>query len=107
SVPVVNANATESDSSCSVTAAAQTTSAGVTGGADQSISRILTVHQSKDTICVFDYYERLALGSSGYSGSSLQSYMFEAEDFKTGKKTVSIPDNPNQGQIEPQSITKD
>ncbi len=104
SVPAVNA--AKSDGSCIVSAAAQAVGPNVTGGADSTVYRILTIHQSLGTTCVFDYYERLALGSSQYPGSSLQSYMFEEEDFKTGKKTVSIPDNPLQGQIEPQSIAK-
>ena len=53
--------------------------------------RTLGIHQNKGTTCVVDYYQRLALGAAGYSGSSLQSYMFEREDFSTGKKTLSIP----------------
>src|SRR5438045_5710240 len=64
--------------------------------------RTLGIHQNKGTTCVIDYYQRLALGARGYSGSSLQSYMFEREDFSTGKKTLSIPVN----EITPQQLSK-
>jgi hypothetical protein len=102
SAPVVNA--AESDSSCSVTATPQAIStAGVTGGAQQTIYRTLSITQDTGTTCVFDYYQRLALGAHLYNGSSLQSYMFEKNDFSTGKRTLSIPVN----EIAPQAITKD
>jgi hypothetical protein len=87
--PVVNT--AKSHASCSVSAGPQSIASGVTGGVDDVIYRVLTIHQNKGTTCVFDYVERLALGASQYSGSSLQSYMFEKDDFSTGKRTVSIP----------------
>ncbi|HEY2939866.1 MAG TPA: hypothetical protein VGJ27_08640 [Gaiellaceae bacterium] len=102
SAPVVNA--AKSDSSCSVTATAQAISvAGVTGGAQQTIYRTLSIDQDPGTTCVFDYYQRLALGAHNFSGSSLQSYMFEKDDFSTGKRTLSIPVN----EIAPQELSKD
>ncbi len=101
SIPAVNG--AKSDSSCTVSAGSQSTQANVTGGADVVIYRTLTIHQDKGTTCVFDYYQRLALGSHLYPGSSLQSYMFENSNFSTGKKTISIPVN----QILPQTIAKD
>src|SRR5207248_7148546 len=69
---------------------------------DTVMYRTLGIHQDKGTTCVIDYYQRLALGAAGYSGSSLQSYTFEREDFSTGKKTLSIPVD----QITPQELSK-
>jgi hypothetical protein len=96
-------NAAKSHSSCTVTAGSQSTTGSVTGGADVVMYLTLTIHQDKGTTCVFDYLQRLALGAHLYPGSSLQSYMFEREDFSTGKKTISIPVN----EIEPQALNKD
>lgn len=105
SVPEVNTDL--SDASCSVSAGDQSTEGSATdpfgGGTDTVVYRELTIHQDQGTTCVFDYYERLALGAHEYPGSSLQSYMFDQEGLTGSKKTVSIPVN----QIEPQSIDKD
>jgi hypothetical protein len=105
SVPVKNA--AKSDASCTISAGPQSTkgtaSSPFGGGTDVVIYRELTVHQKTGTTCVFDYYQRLALGAHLYPGSSLQSYMFESGDFSTGKRTLSIPVN----QILPQTIAKD
>ena len=79
SVPVLNDAL--SDDSCELVAytggdlpsgVGQTVSPGL-GAADTSIYRILTISQDKGTTCVFDYYQRLALGSHIYPGSSLHS----------------------------------
>jgi hypothetical protein len=105
SVPVVNA--AKSDASCAVSADVQSTqgSAGSPfgGGTDVVIYRQLTLQQDPGTTCVLDYYERLALGSHLYPGSSLQSYMFDQVGLSGAKKTISIPVN----QILPQSLSKD
>ncbi len=105
SVPEVNGP--KSDASCSVSAGPQSLQGDAGdpfgGGTDTVIYRDLTVHQAKGTTCVFDYYERLALGSHLYPGSSLQSYLGSAPDLGGSKKTVSIPVN----EIQPQSLTKD
>jgi hypothetical protein len=106
SIPVVNT--AKSDTSCSVSASDPVSYAGnkttaFGGGTDIAIYRTLTIHQSAGTTCVFDYYERLALGSHLFSGSSLQSYMFEDSGFSVGKKTISIPVN----EISPQALNKD
>ena len=96
SVPLVNAG--KSDASCSVTAGPE-----LTVGADNVvIYRELTIHQDKNKTCVFDYYERLSRGSHLYSGSSLQSYMFDQVGLSGSKKTVSIPVN----EISPQELDK-
>jgi hypothetical protein len=105
SVPVVNAAL--SDASCTVSAGPLSTQGSAAdpfgGGTDVIIYRVLTIHQNKGDTCVFDYYQRLGLGSHLYPGSSLQSYMFEKSDFSTGKRTLSIPVK----EILPQSIAKD
>ncbi|MGE5375997.1 MAG: hypothetical protein ACM3XO_13145, partial [Bacteroidota bacterium] len=105
SVPTVNI--AKSDASCSVSAGAQSTQGSTGspfgGGTDVVIYRELTIHQAKNTTCVFDYYQRLALGSHLYPGSSLQSYMFDQAGLSGSKKTISIPVN----QILPQSLSKD
>jgi hypothetical protein len=90
------------DASCSATWGAQQVGPGITGGADSTVYRIVTITQNANTTCYIDYYERLALGAAQYSGSSLQSYKFESGDFKTGKFTIPLPVN----QIKPQSLSK-
>jgi len=93
-----------SDASCTVSANAQDIGPGVTGGADDSIYRVWTVHLAKGASCRVDYTMRIALGASGYSGSSLQAYIFETSDFSTGKSTIPLP---VKNAISPQSISKD
>ncbi|MGR5148338.1 prealbumin-like fold domain-containing protein [Photobacterium alginatilyticum] len=82
-----------SHSSCSVVVGAQTidTSGTITGGIQDVIYRQLTITQDPDTTCVIDWANRLAIGASQFSGSSLQAYMFESENFQVGKRTVPIP----------------
>lgn len=101
-VPVVNA--AKSDASCSISpVGSQLVGPGVTGGADQTVYREVQISQAKGTTCVFDWVQRLAVGASQYSGSSLQSYIFEQINLSGGKKTVPLP----VGAIKPQSIAKD
>jgi len=95
-------NAGKSDAACTVSANAQDVGPGITGGADNSIYRVLRIHQDAGTTCVIDYYMRLALGAHLYSGSSLQAYVFSSSDFNGGKKTVPLP----VGAIKPQAISK-
>lgn len=93
STPVVTSG------TCSVTPGAQT----VTPDGSQ-IYRKWTITQSGSTTCQFDYYDRLALGSHTWPGSSLHSYL-ENQDLGTsgiGSKDVPIPVN----QILPQSLSK-
>lgn len=105
SIPVVNT--AKSDASCSVTAGSQLTQGDATtpfgGGTDTVIYRQVSIHQDKGTTCVFDYYQRLALGAHLYPGSSLQSYLATSEGLSGSKKTISIPVN----EILPQSLSKD
>ena len=57
------------------------------GGETVSVFRDVTVTQLTNTKCVYDYYERLALGSHLYNGSSLHSYLVNP----SGDKTVPLP----------------
>lgn len=102
SVPVIN-DALSDDSCVGTASALQTETPGV-GGTDSSIYRTLTVTQDPGTTCVFDYYQRLALGSSAYPGSSLHSNVAN-EDFSlggVGARDVSIPVR----EIQPQELDK-
>jgi hypothetical protein len=96
SAPVVNA--AQSDSSCAVTASAQViANPGLQGGASQTVYRNLTISQDVSTTCVFDYYERLALGSSQVPGASLQSYIFDQTDLQGHHSDVPINVGVAQG----------
>lgn len=102
SVPVVNTAL--STGTCSVTAGAQSLLTPGQGGAETSIYRILTVTQGAGSHCVFDYYERLAIGSHLYPGSSLHSNLLN-QDLTTsgiGSKEVPLPVN----QISAQGLRK-
>lgn len=74
------------------------------GGASQTIHRLVTVAQPVNTTCVYDYYQRLALGASEFSGSSLQSNLWNQSLTSSGigQKRLSLPVN----EIAPQSISK-
>lgn len=98
-IPAVNEDL--STGTCTVTAGPEQVLK-ITGGNDDSIVRALTVTQSADSTCVIDWVQRLALGAHLYSGSSLQSYMFETEDFSQGKRVMSIPVK----EILPQTLAK-
>jgi hypothetical protein len=97
--PVVNTSL--SSGSCQATAdPAQILH--ITGGTTDSIVRQWTVAQSAGSTCVFDWVQRLAVGAHNFNGSSLQSYMFESEDFSQGKRTLSLPVTA----ILPQALSK-
>ena len=102
SVPVLNTAL--SSGTCSVTASAQTARTPGIGGTDTSLYRLLDITQSAGSVCVFDYYERLALGSHLFPGASLHSNLMN-QDFGTagvGARDVSIPVK----EILPQEISK-
>lgn len=104
-ISVPHVNVAKSHASCFVSAGALLIKDPGIGGTDKSMYRTLSIHQNKGTTCVFDYVERLAVGSSGFSGSSLHSNLTQ-EDFSTGgigARDISIPVKP----IQPQSIDKD
>ena len=74
------------------------------GGTDASLVRELVIPSSGDETCVYDWYQRLALGSSGFPGASLQTRIVN-ENLNSngiGQKTVSMPVNG----LAPQSISK-
>lgn len=78
------------------------------GGIDKTIYRTLTITQSKNTTCVYDFYARLALGSHLFPGSSLHANLAlpnggSLDTGGIGSRDVSIPVN----EIEPQSLGKD
>lgn len=105
--PVLNTHL--SDSSC--TALTDDPSGGAgnvlvpgVGGTDVSLDRKLTITQLGNTTCVYDYYERLALGSHLFPGASLHSDLLN-QDLGTsgiGARDVSIPVNG----IAPQALSK-
>jgi hypothetical protein len=99
-ISAATTNAGLSDSSCSITSGPQQTTGGST-----SIYRLITIHQSKGTTCVFDFYGRLALGSSLYPGASLHANLFNQSlgESGVGSKEVSILVN----EIAPQELDKD
>jgi hypothetical protein len=78
------------------------TATGVTGGVDTIIYRVLTITQPANSTCVVNWVNRIAVGAHLYSGASLQSYMFEKDDFAEGKRTLSLPVN----QVLPQGLSK-
>ena len=102
SVPVVNAAL--SDDSCQVSSGPETIIEPGVGGTDKSIGRLITITQDKGTTCVIDWYERLALGSHLFPGSSLHTNRTN-QQFSTqgiGAADVSIPVN----EILPQELSK-
>lgn len=104
SVPVLNTDL--SSGSCLPPAVgADTELAPGVGGIDVSRYRTVTITQSKNTTCVYDYYGRLAVGSHLFPGSSLHANLLN-ETFTTsgiGAKDVSIPVK----EIAPQELAKD
>ena len=102
SAPVIN-DALSHDS-CMVTSGPETIIEPGVGGTDKSIGRLVTVTQDKGTTCVLDWYERLALGSHLFPGSSLHTNRTN-QQFSTsgiGAADVSIPVN----EILPQELSK-
>jgi hypothetical protein len=102
SVPVLNVG--KSTGTCSVEVGALATLTPGVGGADSTMYRTLEITQSAGSTCVYDYYQRLSLGSSKYPGSSLHSNLLNenAGTAGIGARDVSIPVK----EIEPQSISK-
>ena len=98
-------NDPKSDDSCQVSAGAETIISPGVGGTDESIGRLFTITQDKGTTCVFDWVERLALGSHLYPGSSLHTNRTNQawSTIGIGAADVSIPVK----EILPQEISKD
>lgn len=76
SLPTLNKKL--SSPSCNAPTVVPATGAGSTfspglNNADVSLYRLWTITQAASTTCVYDYFVRLAIGSSGYPGSSLHA----------------------------------
>jgi uncharacterized repeat protein (TIGR01451 family) len=102
SAPVLNTG--ESDASCTINAGNQQTITPGVGGTDESIGRLLDITQAKNSTCVFDWVERLAVGSHLFPGSSLHTNRTNSQ-FSTqgiGAADVSIPVK----EIAPQELSK-
>jgi hypothetical protein len=104
SVPVLNT--AKSSASCSApTVGTELIKIPGIGGIDESRYRLVTITQTKNTTCVYDYYGRLALGSHLFPGSSLHANLTN-ENLGTagvGARDVSIPVK----EISPQELRKD
>ena len=81
SAPVLNT--VLSDPSCALSVGPQVTEDPGTGGTDTSLYRFVTITQDKNTTCVIDYVERLAVGSHDFPGSALHSNLLN-HDLGTG-----------------------
>jgi hypothetical protein len=109
SVPVLNTSTALSDPGCLPLSADPAAGVGATqdpgiGGTDQSLYRVLTITQPKNTECTYDYWARLAVGSHLFPGASLHANLTN-EALGTagiGAKDVSIPVK----EIEPQDLEK-
>lgn len=111
-ISVPSLNGTHSDSSCAAVSASPSGGAGQAlapglGGTDVSLDRLLTITQSTNTTCTYDFYARLALGSHLFPGSSLHANLAlpTATGLTTsgiGARDVSIPVNG----LAPQELSK-
>jgi hypothetical protein len=104
SAPVLN-TALSSPSCTAATVGAETYLTPGIGGVDRTLYRLVTITQSANTHCVYDYFARLALGSHLFPGASLHANLLNASlgTSGIGSKDVSIPVN----QISPQQLSKD
>lgn len=104
STPVLNTALSSASCAAATVSATATIAPGVNNDA-VSIYRVLSVTQAADTTCVYDWYQRLALGSHAFSGSSLHcdvasvtrdgSGNVTALAAMPGSKTVPVPVNTN------------
>ncbi len=102
SEPVLNAGL--SDPSCRQPAVQATQTVNNIGGFDVTLVRLMDVPSLGNETCTYDWYQRLAVGSSAFPGASLDTRLVN-EDFNNqgiGQKTVSIPVKD----VEPQSLSK-
>lgn len=68
------------------------------GGSIEQVVQVLEITQTADTLCVWDFVERLALTSSNIPGSSNRSFIVAG----TGAQSVPLPSN-----IQPQVLSKE
>ncbi|TCK08771.1 MSCRAMM family protein [Marinobacterium mangrovicola] len=78
---------------------------GGAGGAFQTIFRAIEATMAPDETCVYDYAQRLSLGASEFTGSSLQSNLWneDAASSGIGQKRIQLP----VADILPQELSKD
>ncbi len=107
-ITALTLNTSLSDGSCNavVSGAVTVTPPGAgAGGAHETIYRRIEATMAADETCVYDYAQRLSLGASEFSGSSLQSNLWN-EDFENsniGQKRIQLP----VADILPQELDKD
>ncbi|HVF20165.1 MAG TPA: hypothetical protein VNA14_07975, partial [Mycobacteriales bacterium] len=87
---------------CSITVLDRNAISPLGASGDLSISTVVEVTIATGASCAISYTQRLALGSSNFAGSNLQSRVLNGDYSSTGNQTLSIPVN----QIEPQTISK-
>lgn len=92
-------NTSLSAPSCSAASSGtQQTTSDFANGVDQSRYRLITITQAKATACVYDFYGRLAIGSSSFPGASLHANLAlpaaggGITSSGIGQKEVSISD---------------
>jgi hypothetical protein len=102
SVPVVNASLSTAGA-CNISVGAlQTGSLG--GGIDLSMWREITfTNQPKNSTCVLDFVERLAVGSHLFPGAALHSNVADEDQGSIGAREVPLPVN----EIQPQQLAKE
>jgi len=107
-ITALTLNTSLSDASCDpvISGPVQITDPGDgVGGAFETIYRQITATMAAGETCVYDYAQRLSLGASEFSGSSLQSNLWN-EDFDNsniGQKRIQLP----VADILPQELNKD
>ena len=67
------------------------------GGAIEQVVQVLEITQQPNTVCVFDWVQRLAITSSNIPGSSNRTYIVAG----TGAQSVPLPSD-----IQPQALSK-
>jgi plastocyanin len=99
STPVLNTALSSASCTSLSTPGQQTVNPGI--NASVSLGEVLTITQQQSTTCVYDYYQRVALGAHLFPGSSLHAYLADQALAKQ-QGDVPIP----VGEIAPQSLSK-
>lgn len=102
SVPELNAG--KSSGTCALNADPTDVEVPGVGGVDETMYRVLTITQSAGAHCVWDYHQRLALGSHQFPGASLHANLLNQAfgSAGVGSRDVSIPVK----EIAPQGLGK-
>lgn len=107
-ITTLTLNPAHSDGSCDAVLSGPvliTAEGGGAGGAFQTIYRQITATMAAGETCVYDYAQRLSLGASEFSGSSLQSNLWneDGDNSNIGQKRIQLP----VADILPQELSKD